>query len=127
MDQTSRMTILSGILGEEEIDGTVTWKIQLLPKPTAPVVWGKIYEWIRKKDYLPARTEYFDEKSQLVRTMQYSDVKRFGDRTIPSKWVLINDSKPGHRTEFEYLDVQFDVKIPDRIFSFQELERGRSR
>ena len=115
------------ILAKEDMDGATTWKIQLLPKPTAPVVWGKIIHWIRTKDYLPAQTEYYDEKGGLVRTMKYSDIKKFGSRTIPSKWVLINDTKQGHRTEFDYLDVQFDVRIPDRIFSFQELERGRTR
>lgn len=115
------------ILAREDVDGAATWKIQLLPKPTAPVVWGKIIHWIRTKDYLPARTEYYDEKGGLVRTMKYSDIKTFGSRTIPSKWVMINDTKPGHRTEFDYLDVQFDIRIPDRIFSFQELERGRTR
>jgi len=59
--------------------------------------------------------------------MTYSSFKRFGGRTIPSTWILVNDAKPGHRTEFEYLDVEFDIAISDRIFSFQELERGRAR
>lgn len=115
------------VLSEEEVNGAATWKIELLPKPTAPVVWGRIIHWIRKGDYLPARTEYYDEKGQKVRTMEYSDFKKFGDRTIPSKWVMTNDTKPGHQTEFDYLNVQFDVSIPDRIFSFQELERGQTR
>jgi len=115
------------ILAEESVGGAPTWKIELVPKPTAPVVWGKIIHWVRKKDYLPAQTEYYDEKGAKVRTMSYSDFKKFGDRTIPSKWFLGNDAKPGHKTEFEYLDVAFDVPISDRIFSFQELERGRPR
>jgi len=115
------------ILAEEPIENAACWKIELLPKPTAPVVWGNIIHWIRKKDYLPARTEYFDEKAVRVRTMTYSSFKRFGDRTIPSTWILVNDARPGHRTEFEYLEVEFDIAISDRIFSFQELERGRGR
>jgi len=115
------------LLAEETIENSATWKIELLPKPTSPVVWGTIIHWVRKKDYLPIRTEYFDEKGVRVRTMTYGSFKKFGDRTIPSTWTLVNDAKPGHRTEFEYLDVQFDVDISDRIFSFQELERGRAR
>jgi outer membrane lipoprotein-sorting protein len=115
------------ILAEEAIDGVNTWKLELVPRPTAPVVWGKIVHWIRKKDYLPSSTEYYDEKGTLVRTMRYTDVKQFGKRSIPSKWVMMNNAKPGHRTEFEYLDVQFDVKISNRIFSFQELEKGLER
>jgi outer membrane lipoprotein-sorting protein len=115
------------ILGEEEMDGQKTWKIQLLPKPSAPVVWGKIYHWVRKEDYLPERSEYYDEKGRLMRSLLYDGMRTFGRRKIPSRWTMINDAKPGHKTEFTYLDVQFDIRIPDRIFSFSELEKGRIR
>lgn len=115
------------ILAEEPVDGEMCWKIELLPKPTAPVVWGKIHHWVRKKDSIPAATEYYDEKGTLTRKMVYSDFRRFGNRTLPAQSTMINMLKPGHQTEFEYLSIEFDVKISDRVFSFQELERGRTR
>ena len=62
-----------------------------------------------------------------MRTLVYSNVKQFGARKVPSKWEMINNVKTGHRTEFEYLDARFDIDIPDRIFSFQELEKGRNK
>ncbi|MFH0990772.1 MAG: outer membrane lipoprotein-sorting protein [bacterium] len=115
------------IVAEEKVQNESNWKIQLLPKPTAPVVWGKIFHWIRRSDYLPSQTEYYDEKGSLMRTLNYSNIKQFGKRKIPSKWEMINNVKKGNITLFEYTDVQFDVPIPDRIFSFQELEKGRSQ
>ncbi|MBM4162537.1 MAG: outer membrane lipoprotein-sorting protein [Ignavibacteria bacterium] len=115
------------IAAEETVDGELCWKIELLPKPTAPVVWGRIFHWIRKKDLLPARTEYFDEKGALMRTMLYQNVKRFGNRAVPSNWLMVNNTKPNHSTEFQYLEAQFDIPLSDRIFSFQELEKGRNR
>lgn len=115
------------ILSEEPVEGEMTWKIELLPKPTAPVVWGKIIHWVRTKDYLPSRTEYFDEKGARMRTMIYSKNRRFGGRTIPAMWTMVNDVKTGHRTEFEILAAEFDVPVSDRTFSFQELEKGRTR
>ncbi len=115
------------ILGQEERDGTPCWKIEMLPRPSAPVVWGQLIHWIRKKDSLPTRTEYYDEKGTLVRTMQYTNIRRFGSRSIPARWEVTNAVKPGHRTVFEYLDVQFDIPISDRVFSFRELEKGRIR
>jgi len=48
-------------------------------------------------------------------------------RMIPGKWSILNKVKEGHRTEFIIDDVDFDVPIPDRIFSFRELERGNQR
>ncbi len=112
------------IITEENISGEKCWKIELDPKPDAPVVWGKLYYWIREKDYLPSIVQYFDEKGKLMRYIVYSDAKQFGNRKIPAKWTMYNKAKEGHSTEIDVLDMEFDINIPGRIFSFQELERG---
>ena len=36
-------------LGEEDINGITCWKLELDPKPEAPVVWGKIISWVDKE------------------------------------------------------------------------------
>ncbi len=113
------------IQSEQGIDGVECWKIKLVPKPEAPVVWGSIFYWVRKPDYLPARTEYYDERGKLMRTLVYSDYKNFGSRKLPAKWTMVNDIKKGHSTEFMITTIEFDVKISDRIFSFRELEKNR--
>ncbi len=110
--------------GEEELEGVLCWKIQLTPRPEAPVVWGKLYYWVRKSDFLPARVDYLDEKGVLVRSLIFTDVKTIRGRKIPTRWIMKNHLKPGRYTEFTLLDVEFDIKISDRIFSFRELERG---
>lgn len=112
------------ILKTENIDNEVCWKIELTPKPDAPVVWGKIYYWVRKADYLPALVQYYDEKGKMIRYLVYSDVKIFHGRKMPSKWIMFNSAKQGHSTEIIIDDMHFDIKIPDKIFSYQELERG---
>lgn len=112
------------LMGEEPIDGEPTWKLELIPKPEAPVVWGKVYIWVRKNDLLPSVEQFFDEKGTLIRYLVYSEVKRMGGRTIPTVWTMYNKAKPGHRTEFKIIDIAFDIEIPDRIFSLRELERG---
>jgi outer membrane lipoprotein-sorting protein len=111
------------IVSTEIVEGEKCWKIELTPKPEAPVVWGKLYYWVRQADDLPARVEYYDERGKLMRTMVFSAYKVMGGRKLPATWTMINDADPGHKTEFEILDVSFDIKISDRVFSFQELER----
>ncbi len=115
------------IVGTDTIDGAPCWKIRLIPHPDVAVVWGRIDYWVRKTDYLPAREEYFDEKGVLVRTMEFSEFATMGGRKIPSRWVMINNAKAGHKTEFKIQDVKFNVSISSRIFSLRELERGMSR
>lgn len=112
------------LLAEEEINGELCWKISSVPKPDAAVVWGKIYTWIRKKDYLSSVAQYYDEKNQLVRYMVFSDVRTLGGRSIPTRWTMHNKTKEGHRTEFVIKDAAFNIRIPESMFSFRELERG---
>ncbi len=112
------------ILDTEKINNEKCWKIQLIPKPDAPVVWGKIYYWVRMSDYLPALVQYYDEKGKMVRYMSYTDIKNFHGRIMPAKWTMYNVAKKGHETTIIVDDMHFDIKIPDRIFSYQELERG---
>ena len=115
------------IAGEETVDGAATWKIELRPKPEAPIVWGRLLHWIRQQDYLPVKTEYFDEKGARTRTMVYTDVRKFGSKRIPAVMKMVNDAKPGHSTTFEYISIEMDIPISDRVFSFRELERGKPR
>lgn len=111
--------------GEEPVDGEPCWKLLLVPEPEAPVVWGSLSIWVRKKDLLPATVQYFDEKGTLVRTMVYSDIRKAGGRMIPTTWTMVNMVREGRRTEFRIIDITFDQPVPDRMFSFRELERRR--
>ncbi|MCB0833823.1 MAG: outer membrane lipoprotein-sorting protein [Bacteroidetes bacterium] len=112
------------VAGEEDHGGKVCWKVVLDPKPDAAVVWGKLIYWVSVKEYLPTEVRYFDEKDRLIRTIFYSDIKTLGGRRLPTKWTVINEVKEGHTTEFIMENVQFDVPISDRLFSYRELEKG---
>ena len=111
------------IIGEEVIENYDCWKINLTPKPEAPVVWGKIIIWITKENYLELKVEYFDETEELVNTMIGSKVKNVGDRFIPMKLEMMPADKPGNKTIFEYIEIEFDKQIDDRFFSKQNMKR----
>lgn len=110
------------ITGADKIDNVECWRLQLLPKPNAPVVWGKLIYWARKEDHLPAQAEYFDEKGELMRTMVMSDFQFLGGREIPTVWTMYNSDKT-HSTEIKMDEASFDTKIPASIFSLKELEK----
>ncbi len=110
------------LVGVAKMAGVDCWKLQLIPKPSAPVVWGKLLYWVRKSDDLPAQVEYFDERGKLMRTMVMSDFKEMGGRMIPTVWTMYNSDKT-HSTEIKMEKASFDKKIPSSIFSLRELER----
>jgi len=112
------------LLADEEISGEKFWKIELVPKPGAAVVWGKLYYWVRKSDYTPADIQYYDEKGTLVREMIFSDVMQSGKRLLPTVWTMYNKLETGKSTTLQITGIEFDIKISDNTFSFEELEKG---
>lgn len=66
------------LLKDTIIEGRDAWKIELIPKENAPVVWGKIEAYIGKGDYNQLLFKYFDEDGFLVNTMILSQIKEMG-------------------------------------------------
>ena len=112
------------IAGEETIDGVETYHLQLIPHPDAPVTYGKIESWLRKSDAAPVRMEFYNEKLEHIRTLHYSDFKTYGDHGIPSVWRMENLKEKDRRTVVTLLDAQFDIDIPDSVFTRENLEKA---
>jgi len=113
------------IVGEENVAGYDCYKIELMPKPDAPVVWGKIYSWISKDGYLQLKTEFYDEDDYLINVMEGEKVKEMDGRTIPTKMTITPIDDEGNQTIIEYLEIDFDAEISDDMFSVQRMKRMR--
>jgi len=113
------------IIGSEEIDGYKCHQIELIPKPDAGVVWGKILMWVSQKEFLQLKADHFDEDGELIKTMVGSNVKKMGGRLIPSYWEMIPHNKPGQKTVMEYLEIEFNVKHKASFFSQQNMKKVR--
>ncbi|GLI35109.1 outer membrane lipoprotein-sorting protein [Desulforhabdus amnigena] len=98
-------------------------EVTCIPKPDAPVVWGKVVVVVRLQDYLPLESAYFDEELHLARTMTFSDVRTFSGRTLPARMVVVPADKPGERTEVTYREIAFDLDLSDEIFSIRNLQK----
>lgn len=111
------------LAGEEIIEGYECYKIEMTPKPDAPVVWDRVDIWVSKAEYLQLRTEFYDEFGDLINVMKGRDVKEFDGRMIPSKMEMIPQDKQGHKTVLEYHSMKFNEGIPESFFSVQNMRR----
>jgi outer membrane lipoprotein-sorting protein len=98
--------------------------IESIPREDLPIVWGKIVSAVRVQDYIPIWEKYYDEKGALMRAINFSDVKQFGERTIPAVMELIPQNKEGHKTVIRYLRLEFDRPLHDDIFTLRNLRSG---
>jgi outer membrane lipoprotein-sorting protein len=113
------------LIGEETIDGYKCYKVELIPLPDAPVVWGKVLMWISKDEFYWLRSEFYDEDDILVNTEILSEIKKMDDRTMPTHLVMIPADKEGNKTTMIYDKIDFDVKIDESFFSQQNMKRVR--
>jgi outer membrane lipoprotein-sorting protein len=111
------------LAGEAVVDGYACYLINLVPKPEAAVVWGKVLLWIDKKDHLMLHAEYYDEAGKLVNTLHGSDVKMLGGRLLPSRLEMVPAGKKGQKTVMIYESLQFDRPLSEQLFSTSYMSR----
>jgi len=113
------------IVGTETISGYDCYKIEMIPHEDAPVVWGKIDTWIAKDHYFTLKNEYYDESGKLINREELSNIKKVGDRTIPTKFTVVPVDKTDHFTIMIFEDIRFNININDSFFSIQNMKRVR--
>ncbi|NRB37228.1 MAG: outer membrane lipoprotein-sorting protein [Pseudomonadales bacterium] len=107
----------------KKTDEDKSWRLILTPKKETVTVWARIEIVIEKKRLLPIEQIYFNEKGEQVRTMTFSDIKKFGDRTLPATMTMQPLNKTGHKTIITYETAQFNTVIKDNIFTLRHLQK----
>jgi outer membrane lipoprotein-sorting protein len=112
--------------GTEDSGGHTVYVIQSMPKPGAPVVWGKQELKIRDDDVMLSQI-FFDESMAPVKKMTASDIRMMGGRIFPATWKMQEVGKKGQYTLLRYHQLAFLDDLPDRLFTVQELKTPRRR
>jgi len=103
-------------------DGDVI-TIESIPRPEAPVVWGKIIHRV-SRDGLPLSDDYYDEHGMHVRRLVFTEPAMMDGRRIPTRWLMTTDAKPGHRTEMVIESTRFNPVLSPDIFTRANLRRS---
>lgn len=110
------------MVGDTTVSGRDCYKIEMIPKPQAPVVWGKVMAYISKEEYLQLRIEFYDEDNALVKVMEGSEIQEMDGRVIPTKMEMNPVDKEGHKTVLKYQDIHFNIDISTNFFSIQNMK-----
>jgi outer membrane lipoprotein-sorting protein len=108
--------------GDTLIRGMECYIVQMIPKPEAAVVWGKIIMCVEKRYFTEVHARFYDEDETLINIMNSYDLKMMGGRMIPARVEMIPVDKKNQRTEIHYKNLVFDKPIDDNFFSLQQLK-----
>lgn len=110
------------IIGDTVIQNRSCYLIQMLPKPTAAVVWSKVLICIDKKDFMELHSAFYEEDGKLINTMNSYDVKMMDGRLIPTRFEMIPADKKGQKTEMIYKSIRYNKPIEDNFFSMEKMQ-----
>lgn len=113
----------SKIVAEEKLSDFDTYHLELLPRPEAPVTYGKLELWIRKADSAPIRWKFFNEKMIHVRTLDFSEFRTFERHEAPTLWRMVNHINHDRSTTITIQSAAYDLAIPDSFFTRKQLEQ----
>jgi outer membrane lipoprotein-sorting protein len=122
MRETSYLDDYDAALSSEERDGTRYLKATLTPKPDAPVVYSELVFLITPGDWVPVRSEYYDD-GEMVRAMMFEQVQTISGKKIPMRMVILPTDAPDERTVVEYLELELNVPVDEQLFTRQGLRR----
>jgi len=98
--------------------------IKLTPRKNTLSLWSKIVLVVRKKDLLPVREEYYNEKGELVRVLYFEDIGIIGGRKLPRVLKMVPVKKKGRYTLVKYLKARFNIPIKNSLFSLRSLRNA---
>lgn len=109
------------LIGTGTHQGRRVYHIRSLPKAGAPVVWG-CQELKIREDYILLEQIFFDEEFKPVKVLAAEEIQMLGGRLFPRVWKMQQVEKPAEYTRLEYLELAFDVDLPERLFTLSALK-----
>ncbi len=110
------------IVGEEVVDGRKSYVVELTAKVT-DVAYHSQKMWVDAERFVPLKQELFAKSGQLLKRLEMRDVKLIQGRWFPLTMVYKDMLKDGDGTEFKITKIEFDVKIPEYIFTKAALKK----
>ena len=111
------------VTGEEVIDGRDCYVLDLTAKEGVNVAYHSRKLWVDKLRYLPVKEELFARSGTLLKRFSITEVFRLEDRWYPKRMIFKDALKKGEGTEVIIDSIQFDVAIPEHIFTKASLRK----
>ena len=112
----------ASVSGEEEIQGRQCWVLDLTAT-REDVAYHSRKMWVDKERMISLKENRYAKGGKLLKTSEIKEVLRAEGRWYPKRSVFKDALSHGDGTEFIVESIEFNVDIPDYIFSRAALRR----
>ncbi len=80
--------------------------------------------WIDTSTWVVVKADYWDLKNKPLKTLAMTDIRNV-DNIITRHVLTINNHKTGHKTIFQFSDVDYTSTVKDSLFTKRALKQGK--
>lgn len=109
-------------LGEDVLDGVKCFKVESVPVDKNSG-YTRLVNWIDQEEYRTLKTEFYDRKGTLLKTLTLNDYKRFLDQYWRPHSMAMHNHQSGKSTDLILSDYQFRVGLTSGDFTENRLKK----
>ena len=113
------------LIGTATQNGHPVYTIEAIPKPGAPVVWGKQVVKVRDDGVMLGEI-YYDQDMKVVREMTTEKVGSIGGRDYPVIMTMRPAGEAQKWTRIVTKSGQFNITLPAYLFTLSNLQNPRN-
>lgn len=112
----------STLLGEEEKQGEMCWKLEMVGIASEDPPYPKMILWARKSDFCPVAVDYYNEKDFNSKSLLLNNIQVVEGIPTPMEMIM-TDNKERSQTVMRTLEVTYAWTPPDNFFSERTLKK----
>lgn len=111
-------------LRDDTVDGRAAWVVEQYPQYEKSGYTRRIV-WLDKERYIPVKTEFYDRKNALLKTLSYQGYRQYLDKHWRPDRMEMQNVQTGKSTVLEYSEYEFNSGLDSRDFDRNALQRAR--
>jgi hypothetical protein len=114
------------LTGEETYDGVSVFHLDGKLKPGAQSKFPRMVLLLDKQNFTAPQAEFYNNHNELARLLTVTKTEQFAGHWTRTRWSIENRAR--QRTiDFEAVEVKYDQKLGDSIFTREHLKKIASR
>ena len=108
-------------LPDEAIGKAPVYVVESNIHKDAPIAYSRVVTWVRKSDYIPLRTRFYDKQGALMKTLYARRVRQIEGNPVVVE-ARMQNNQTGHATELIVESIEKKDDLPDVAFTPNALE-----
>ncbi len=111
-------------LKDEKIEGYDCYKLELTREKDSDISYSRLIIWVIKESFVPVVIDYYNEDDPTLweKRLVQSDIRVIDNIPTAMKVVMYNKND-NTQTEMELLEVKYNVRLSDGMFTERELKK----